>query len=31
LIETSFVTCWVSLDLGNLTLRSEIICQMFSS
>jgi hypothetical protein len=25
------VTCWVSLDLDNLTLRSETLYQMFSS
>jgi hypothetical protein len=31
LIETSFVTCWVSLDFGTLTLRTEILYQMFSA
>jgi hypothetical protein len=25
------MTCWISLNLGNLTLRSETLCQMFSS
>jgi hypothetical protein len=29
--ETCFVTCWMILILNNLTLRSEILCQMFSS
>jgi hypothetical protein len=29
--ETSFVTCWMTLILSNPTLRSEILCQIFSS
>jgi hypothetical protein len=29
--ETCFVTCWMILILSNLTLRSKIICQIFSS
>jgi hypothetical protein len=31
LIETSVTTCWVSDVLGNLTLKSETLCQMFGS
>jgi membrane-associated HD superfamily phosphohydrolase len=29
--ETCFVTCWMILILSNLTLRSVILCQIFSS
>jgi hypothetical protein len=29
--ETCFVTCWMILILSNLSLRSEIVYQMFSS
>jgi hypothetical protein len=30
--QTKELTTWfLSLDLGNLTLRSETLCQMFSS
>jgi hypothetical protein len=29
--ETRFVTWWMILILSNLTLRSEIVCQMFIS
>jgi hypothetical protein len=30
-LETCFATCWMILILSNLTLRCEILCQMFSS